>query len=655
MKNSGTMEITTVIGCKVQCRYCPQTKLVQSYVNKSKSTRMSWGTFKTCIDKIPTDVAIHFSGMAEPWLNPACTDMLLYAAEREHPIAVFTTLVGMKRKDFDQIKHIPFTSFILHLPDANGYAKINITPEFLSLLRYVVNFFNHSPLQKSFGASCHGLVDPIVLEEIGDKAFDVNNNIGVSSTMIDRAGNVDLPELKHFYHDGAIICQLCSRLMNQNVLLPNGDVILCCMDYGMEYSLGNLLTEDYPSLFKSDTIRDLRKAMKDDTKDIICRHCSNAIQPPRPQFQILGPDIISQAEDDKVKIFAGFLTKNSKSKVVVIDDIATVDLEFDIPHNSVVIIPNAIESILRFPYLKDSINRILINSNYILLTEKISKGFDVKSVESRLNDQEFPVEFFGLVQKPGNGLECLAILSKQHAIDTIKTPQSFKVIAIITTYNEEDVIIPVIKQMNTEGVYVYVIDNWSTDNTYDLVSQLVGKGVIGLEHFPKKGLLSTSSWEQLLKRKEQLALELRANWFIHSDADEIRESPWSGINLRDAFYLVDQQGYNAVNFTALNFVPVNNDFVPGSLLTKVFKYFEFGARPGHFLQTKAWKNTGIPVNLISSGGHDVLFENKRVYPLKFLLRHYPIRSQSHGQKKVALERKLRFDKGEMEGGVASSI
>jgi hypothetical protein len=39
-----------------------------------------------------------------------------------------------------------------------------------------------------------------------------------------------------------------------------------------------------------------------------------------------------------------------------------------------------------------------------------------------------------------------------------------------------------------------------------------------------------------------------------------------------------------------------------------------------------------------------------VFPVKFILRHYPIRSQSHGEKKILAERRARFDKDELKAG-----
>jgi hypothetical protein len=74
------------------------------------------------------------------------------------------------------------------------------------------------------------------------------------------------------------------------------------------------------------------------------------------------------------------------------------------------------------------------------------------------------------------------------------------------------------------------------------------------------------------------------------------------------------------------------------------------ARPWDKVQVKCWKRTSARVDLVSSGGHDVLFPDRRVFPLRFLLRHYPIRSQTHGERKIFIERRPRLDVTERELG-----
>ena len=45
-----------------------------------------------------------------------------------------------------------------------------------------------------------------------------------------------------------------------------------------------------------------------------------------------------------------------------------------------------------------------------------------------------------------------------------------------------------------------------------------------------------------------------------------------------------------------------------------------------------------------------VYESRRVFPYKFLLRHYPIRSQEHGLRKVFTERRPRWNPEERADG-----
>lgn len=222
----------------------------------------------------------------------------------------------------------------------------------------------------------------------------------------------------------------------------------------------------------------------------------------------------------------------------------------------------------------------------------------------------------------------------------------FRVIALISAHNEGDVIYHVIGDMIRQGIEVYLINHCSTDNTVAEASKWLGNGLIHIENFPQDAGYPEANnrkyvWSQILKRKEELAAQLDADWFIHSDADEFREAPWPDTTLREGIWVADKMGFSAIDFDLFNFRPVNNCFVPGTDVRKALTMYE-GCENFNSKQIKAWKNTDSRVDIVSSGGHDINFEGRKVFPIKFILRHYPIRSQEHGIRKVFEERKNRF-------------
>lgn len=259
-----TMEITTRIGCKNACVYCPQEKLVSAYAKRRGEAMMSFETFKVCIDKIPAEVDIEFSGMAEPWLNSECTKMVFYANEKGHRINVYTTLVGMSEADVEALEKIPFKRFWVHLPSRNGEEKISIDASFLKVLERIHKFLDakKDSIEVSFhfrGVDAH----PKIKELLGDSIK--------RKSLSTRANNVVVKDIAEPKRKRGVIG--CQRGLRNNVLLPNGDVLLCCMDYGMQHVLGNLLFDSYELLFSGEEFKKIVASLMDESLDTLCRYC----------------------------------------------------------------------------------------------------------------------------------------------------------------------------------------------------------------------------------------------------------------------------------------------------------------------------------------------------------------------------------------------
>jgi radical SAM protein with 4Fe4S-binding SPASM domain len=255
------LEITTVMGCQNLCDYCPQVLLARRY--RGHTRIMTLDTFQRCIEKVPKEVEIHFSGYSEPWLNPRCTEMLLYAFSAGHKLAVYTTLVGMTTDDIDQIRDVPFSTFLVHLPDADRLMKVDPDDNYLDLLHRVTTAGLSGLTFRTIG-----LQHPKITKLIGPKPEEPLDGGFVHS----RAGNVNPNVISHPPRfQGRIRCS--KNRTTKNVLLPNGDVTLCCMDYGLRHVLGNLLRDDYESLHRSTEYRRVITSFDSNNEDSLCRQC----------------------------------------------------------------------------------------------------------------------------------------------------------------------------------------------------------------------------------------------------------------------------------------------------------------------------------------------------------------------------------------------
>jgi hypothetical protein len=215
-----------------------------------------------------------------------------------------------------------------------------------------------------------------------------------------------------------------------------------------------------------------------------------------------------------------------------------------------------------------------------------------------------------------------------------------RVAAIIHVFNEEDIVEETVRHLVSEGIEVHAFDNWSTDRSWDLLNRLADARLLkSLSRFPERPT-SEFLWREQLEHTARYARTIDADWVLHHDADEIRCSPWPGVSLREAISRVDALGYSAIDFTVIDFRFVEGCEAIRSGFQRGLRYFEFGKRPGHFLQVKCWRNSSN-VDLALSGGHDAAFDGRKIFPLKFLMKHYPLRNIDQANQKVFRDRLAR--------------
>jgi glycosyltransferase involved in cell wall biosynthesis len=186
-----------------------------------------------------------------------------------------------------------------------------------------------------------------------------------------------------------------------------------------------------------------------------------------------------------------------------------------------------------------------------------------------------------------------------------------------------------------QGLETCFIDNESTDNSLEIAERFRKKGVFRIETQPYPGYFDLVAQLEL---KEKLANEIDANWFIHYDADEIREAPLPYKTLREGIVDADKKGYNAINFDEFVFLPTSfSESFEGKDYYKEMKYYYF-FEPAPIRHVKAFKKTNTVLDIASTGGHRINFEGLNVYPISFILRHYVVLSKNHAIEKYCKER-----------------
>jgi sulfatase maturation enzyme AslB (radical SAM superfamily) len=269
------MELTTMIGCPLMCTFCPQDNLRTQYGTATKY--MSQTDLTKMLVKLPKNTRIDFSGMSEPWANPECTSMLEEVLYMGFDIAIYTTLYGMTDPEWvrkvleahpDQVEVI-----MLHLPDANknmkGWKK---TKEWMNALHVI----SQTKVPCGIGA--------MTMDGSGLVAFELQNEIGRLPGWVGhtRADSLDVEQIKGQiisitpHNEFSLTCK-STPFYDRNVLLPDGSVVLCCMDYDLKHVIGNLLNQTYDEIFQSKPLLDLiaLNEANEFNKCSICKSCEN--------------------------------------------------------------------------------------------------------------------------------------------------------------------------------------------------------------------------------------------------------------------------------------------------------------------------------------------------------------------------------------------
>lgn len=249
------VEFTLKVNNCLGCHFCPQDKLAAAYVSDKHT--LSMDDFKEMLSKVPKHVEISFSGFSETFLHPLAGEMIEYASERGYPIHLFTTLMGLNQRHVEHLKRSHFAYIRLHVPDKKGL-KIP-TPIWLRQL----DLFQTAG--HSFTSMTMGELEQDMFEAMTQRNIHVEY-----PQMLSRAGNLWTPETRPI--TGPVTCYM--QRWHMNVVLPNGDMVLCSMDYALKMPVGNLLTQNFTDIVAAS---DKYEANYNPSGDHPCRFCDWAM------------------------------------------------------------------------------------------------------------------------------------------------------------------------------------------------------------------------------------------------------------------------------------------------------------------------------------------------------------------------------------------
>jgi radical SAM protein with 4Fe4S-binding SPASM domain len=251
------LEFTTFIGsrlpCPNNCRLCPQTKL--GYAYNSDIRVMSLESFKAMLARVPADLEIQFSGYTEPLFNMQTPEMLAWASVAGHRLRLNTTLVGLTD---DGASKLPrrIDTVTIHIPDQKEF-------------RFPDNLWiKQHELWRTTGISASYMA----MRRLPNGPIKVHlASLGIKVKLPEMCSRAGLLWTIPVDAADRLACKL--DRWHANIVMPNGDVYLCCMDYGLEERLGNILTDSYDTIYaKGEQCRTSVHPVSS-----ICRHCEYGV------------------------------------------------------------------------------------------------------------------------------------------------------------------------------------------------------------------------------------------------------------------------------------------------------------------------------------------------------------------------------------------
>ena len=278
--------------CNLKCPVCE----TGAGILEREGGMMSLGGFKSVIDKVWRHTnSILFYYMGEPFLNPDAYKMIKYAKDKNIYVTTCTNGHFMDAKELiaSGLDEISFQIGGVTEMSHSIYRIGSNLKEIIDNIRELIQ------LKKKSGARLPKIIIGFIvmkhnqgeIEEFKKLAEDLEVNearvINPCVRTMEQARKFLPADEKFWLYDRrkfglGILCPRgvtrnhCNWIYFSAVVLYNGDVVPCCRDVHGRHVMGNLLAEDFKSIWNNVKYKAFRMKLKKKQADLeICRLCSD--------------------------------------------------------------------------------------------------------------------------------------------------------------------------------------------------------------------------------------------------------------------------------------------------------------------------------------------------------------------------------------------
>jgi MoaA/NifB/PqqE/SkfB family radical SAM enzyme len=271
--------LETVAGCNAKCVFCPNG----NGSSKIPPGRMDWELFRKIIDE-STDHSIRRISpylMNEPLLDRDLGKKIRYIAERRrHEFAIkINTNASLLDEEMARSligSGLDRLHFSCHGISRESYEEsmqgLSLEKTLANIDRFL-NILNKNSSKRPKVAVTMVRTKLIEHELPRIKTYWEARGVSVHIRPLENRANHEIGR-KGFAPLDWTKFSWCKRLFTQANILTNGDMILCCVDYGYTTVLGNVGRQSIKEIWNSEKTRDIRRRfLSGKTEGLLCHSC----------------------------------------------------------------------------------------------------------------------------------------------------------------------------------------------------------------------------------------------------------------------------------------------------------------------------------------------------------------------------------------------
>ncbi|HEY1365849.1 MAG TPA: radical SAM/SPASM domain-containing protein [Gaiellaceae bacterium] len=272
------LNVTTTSGCRGRCVYCPQDRYWGAMADRPRF--LTAAELRALVPQLEGTrfATMSFGGFSEPFDNPEIVELLSLAHELEfvEKLVVYSNGEAMTPATMRSLAHVDFETVDVscHGFDPETYRRTRSFIDPAAVRENVLYLLENRANIRNLTISVSG---PFGSDESLAELDDLCAAAGATLFRRDlhsRAGLLRIGNGNGKPKSGAFRCAKFD--FEKPVLVPGGDLSLCCQDFALRYVLGNLHERPFAELMASSPLRthvlEVAAGRRDDP-DLACYSC----------------------------------------------------------------------------------------------------------------------------------------------------------------------------------------------------------------------------------------------------------------------------------------------------------------------------------------------------------------------------------------------